>query len=117
MKNGRTIMLLVCALSLTLVIGIFIGRNLRTEYVKLPQNDKIKAISATEVPKDYRLDVNTATKLQLMELPGVGEMIADRIISYRTENGPYTSVDDLLNVEGVGEKKLRQLETLIKVGG
>lgn len=117
MKNGRTIMLLVCALSLTLVIGIFVGRNLRTEYVQLPKGDDAQTVSALEVAKDYRLDINEATKVQLMELPGVGEMIADRIISYRTENGPYASIDDLLNVKGVGEKKLKQLETLIKAGG
>ena len=82
MKNGKCILLLVCILSLTLVIGIFIGRNLRSDYAKLPENKKADVLAVAEVPKDYRLDLNTATKVQLMELPGIGEMIADRIIAY-----------------------------------
>ena len=43
-----------------------------------------------------------------MQLNGVGEVLAERIIRYREENGPFTSVEDLMNVQGVGEKRLAE---------
>jgi len=55
------------------------------------------------------VDLNTAGKSELMTLPGVGAAIADRIIMYRSEHGPFTSVRDLLKVRGIGEKKLERL--------
>jgi len=117
MKNSRRILLLICAFSLTLLLGIFMGRNLRSDYVPLPVNEETISMDETEGPKDFRLDINTATKVQLMELPGIGEVTAERIIAYRTENGLFQSTDDLLNIEGIGEKKLLQIELLIRVGG
>ena len=51
-----------------------------------------------------------------MLLPGVGETIAKRIIEYRTENGEFAAVEDLLKVNGIGEKKLDQMKPYIKVG-
>ena len=116
MKNGGRTLVLVCALSVAMVIGIFVGRNLRSDYAKLPQSSETVAAIATEAA-DYRLDINTASKVQLMELPGIGEVTAERIIAYREENGAYAATDDLMNVEGIGEKKLQQIEALIMVGG
>lgn len=119
MKNGSKPLLLICALSFALVIGIFIGRNVKSDYAQLPESiaSETAAESQTQTQTDYRLDINTATKVQLMELPGIGEKIADRIIAYRTQNGAFSSTDELMNVEGIGEKKLLQIESLIKAGG
>lgn len=117
MKIGSKILLGICAASLCFLVGMFVGKNLRDNYVQLPVNSPEDAITVTETMKDYRLDINSATKTQLMELPGIGEMLAERIIAYRTENGPYATTDELLNVEGIGEKKLSVIEERIKVGG
>ena len=46
-----------------------------------------------------------------------GEVIAERIIAFRTINGPFSTVDQLLNVEGIGTAKLEQIETYICIGG
>lgn len=117
MKNGGRIILLIFAFSLTFLLGTFVGRNLRSDYVILPENgDRIsETLSSKSI--DYRLDINTATKVQLMELPGIGEIIAEQIIQYRTQNGPFADTDDLLNVDGIGEKKLLKIEPLIRAGG
>lgn len=123
MKKGSMIQLSICALSLCLLIGIFIGRNLKDDYAELPQNSTATQINVTDVTDtteelhDYRIDINEATKIQLMELPGIGDLIAERIIAYREANGPFQSINDLLNVRGIGEKKLQAVEELIKVGG
>lgn len=117
MKKGSGTLLLLCALSLCLVVGIFIGRNLCGEYVQLAQNDSNEKSPVSEQVSDYRLDINTASKIQLMDLPGIGETIAQRIIDYRLDNGPFESVDALLRVDGIGEKKLLQIEEFIEVGG
>lgn len=61
------------------------------------------------------LNINTATVEQLQQLPGIGEKIAERIVKYREKNGPFSKVEDLLNVKGIGEKKLEKIKPLIQV--
>jgi competence protein ComEA len=61
------------------------------------------------------VDVNQATADQLDELPGVGPATAEAIIAHRDEHGPFASVDDLLDVRGIGEAKLEQLRDLVTV--
>ncbi len=63
------------------------------------------------------VDLNTADAAQLDELPGVGPSTAAAIISHREEEGPFTSVDSLLDVRGIGEAKLEALRDLVTVGG
>lgn len=61
------------------------------------------------------IDLNTATAEQLDTLPRVGPAMADRIIAWRTENGRFTSVDDLLSVPGIGDKMLAAIRDLVHV--
>jgi competence protein ComEA len=61
------------------------------------------------------LDLNTATPEQLDTLPGVGEVTAGRIVAYRTAH-PFTSIDELLEVPGIGQRRFEQLKDLVTVG-
>jgi competence protein ComEA len=61
------------------------------------------------------VDLNTATAEQLDTLPGVGAATASAIIAHREQHGPFTSVDQLLDVRGIGEAKLEQLRDLVSV--
>jgi len=61
-----------------------------------------------------KININTCTKEQLMSLPGIGEVLADRIIQYR-EKTPFKKVEDLMNVSGIGEKKFESIKDLIIV--
>lgn len=59
------------------------------------------------------IHINTATKEELMTLPGVGESLAQRIIDYRTQNGPFTSLEMLDDVSGIGPALLDKIKDLI----
>jgi competence protein ComEA len=69
---------------------------------------------AGETP-DGKIHLNLATAAELDALPGVGPVIAERIVSYREENGPFQSVEDLLDVPGIGEAKLADLRDHVQV--
>ena len=59
--------------------------------------------AATQPPTEPGpLDLNRATTQELTTLPGIGEVLAQRIVDYRNANGPFASVDDLLEVNGIG---------------
>ena len=61
------------------------------------------------------LNLNRATATQLTGLPGVGPVLAARIVAYRTAHGPFAKVDDLLEVQGIGASKLADLRSLVAV--
>lgn len=63
------------------------------------------------------LDLNAATQADLEELPGVGPVTAGHILAWREEHGRFSSVDELLEVSGIGERTLAQLEPLVSAGG
>lgn len=60
--------------------------------------------AATSVVETIQL--NQATAEELQALPGIGPSLSERIVAYRTEHGPFKSVDQLTDVKGIGDKKL-----------
>lgn len=62
-----------------------------------------------------KVNVNTASLEQLQSINGVGVSTAEAIIEYRENNGTFDQVDDLVNVKGIGEKKLAKLAEQISV--
>ena len=61
------------------------------------------------------LDVNTASKNDLMTLPKIGPVTAEKIIQYRDNFGPFKSIEDLLKIKGIGQKTLDQLKPFIQI--
>ncbi|EAU54356.1 ComEA family DNA-binding protein [Mariprofundus ferrooxydans] len=66
---------------------------------------------------DSHVDVNTATVEQLQTVNGIGKKTAAEIVAYREAHGPFKSVDALVHVKGIGEKKLEQIRGSVEVGG
>ena len=62
------------------------------------------------------ININTATADQLDALPGIGAKLAARIVDYRQKNGGFKKVEDLMNVQGIGEKNFLKLKPLITLG-
>jgi competence protein ComEA len=61
------------------------------------------------------LDLNTATADQFDDLPGVGPVLAQNIVAYRTEHGSFRSVDELRQVDGIGDSRYEHLKDLVRV--
>lgn len=110
-------------------IGFFLGRNTQKGAITLSVPPEVTAPrtaieetvstaqESTEISVSYPIDLNTATMGELMRLPGIGEIYAQRILDYRSAHGNFTRVEDLLNVEGIGEKRLEAILDLVTVGG
>jgi competence protein ComEA len=71
--------------------------------------------SAPEGPSSTKININTASMSDLDTLSGVGPSTAKAIIDYRTKNGPFGSVEDLLNVRGIGPAKLDAMREQVTV--
>jgi competence protein ComEA len=77
----------------------------------LAANEHVK-MAAVDVAT---VNINSATVKELQSLPGIGQVTAERIITYRTEKGPFSAVDDLGKVKGIGEKSLEKIRELVSV--
>jgi competence protein ComEA len=78
---------------------------------------KVRSKEATAQPQSLKLDLNRASAAELAELPGVGPVLANRIVSYRNEHGPFKTLDELDKVKGIGPKLLEKLRPLLEIGG
>lgn len=115
-----TLTLILCAFA----GGFFLGRGTDQNTIRVsslptaaPKEDQNTGISPTEPTPPLLIDINTATEEEFTALPGIGDTLAKRIVAFRAENGPFESLADLLNVEGIGEKKLESILDYITIGG
>jgi len=65
---------------------------------------------------EARIDINTASEGELRLLPGIGPKLAKRIVAYRESHGKFKDIRGLVNVPGIGEKKLALIREMVKVG-
>ena len=73
------------------------------------------ANGSSNVSSNGKVNINTATSEQLCTLSGIGESTAAKIIAYRQQNGSFSSVEDLKNVSGIGDKKFAAIKDSITV--
>lgn len=91
---------------------------LQKEYVTDEAGDDIileDEISNVKSKKDEKININTADQIELEEIPGVGESTAQKIIEYRETNGKFKTIEDIKNVNGIGESKFENMKEKICV--
>ena len=114
MKKATTIILAVCTVAvLVITLSFYAFKNTSTG----PLN--IRTLSKTE-PTGHAsnlVNINSSDLEELSSLPGIGATLAQRIIDYRDQHGPFTSPAGLLNVPGIGEGTLETILNLITTGG
>ena len=99
MKNVIAITMFVCCLGLVVAQPVLAANT--------------ELASGAEVIS--QLNVNDASLVDLTALPGIGKVTAEKIVSFRTENGPFKSVDDLILVKGVGKKVLEKIRPYVTI--
>ncbi|MDT0582701.1 ComEA family DNA-binding protein [Brumicola blandensis] len=74
-----------------------------------------RTMIATSESMEYKININTADASELTALPGVGQKKAEEIVKYRELNGEFKSVDELVNVKGIGVKMVAKISEMVKV--
>lgn len=106
---------LIMLIFTALMVGIFIGRS---SLSSAPQKSTVHSVSENNSPiVGGKININTASADTLTMLPGIGPALAQRIVTYREENGDFSKLSDLANVKGVGESTLEKLKAYITIGG
>ena len=117
MKKNHPVRMLVplfCLAAALLALAFFAGRmslrglRVETQRAAAPEEQAVRMLPEEETsaePQRERLDLNSATREELIALPGIGEALADRILAYRQTYGPFTDASQLMDVSGIGELK------------
>lgn len=89
----------------------------KDEYESMKSSAGSDGIDAdgTDTASDGLININTATAEELTALPGIGDVKAEAIVSYREANGSFTSIEDIMNVDGIKEGSFSKIRDLIKV--
>lgn len=120
MKKSRNFMLTLTIIFLALIVGVFIGRNSKGTWVTISPSagsSNATTVSGETPPQTGKVNINTADKNTLMLLPGIGNTKAQKIIEFREKHGRFTSIDDLIDVDGFGYAIIEELRPYITVGG
>ncbi len=134
MKQLRlpVVLLLLSGIFAGFLAGLYVGRNRAGQMIylvpasTLPPTESVVAASAPETPTvseytypttpDGKIDVNRADAIDLTLIPGIGDVLAQRIVAYREQYGPFQSIEELSNVDGIGQKKLNEIIKYATVG-
>lgn len=124
-KPGVIILLILCFSFMAFLSGFFLGRNMNDSPIRLsglPTAPTESNPSGEPSPTDSDtagglININTATKEQLESLPGIGPVLAQRILDYIRENGPFETMSQLTMVNGIGVDKLNAILDYATVGG
>ena len=118
-KSGTWIFVVIVALFAGFLAGLLAGRSIQADRVEISPllqqaGTEVSAtgasLSASSVTQESSspsvVNINTASLEELDKLPGIGRSIAQQIIDYRAEHGAFNNIYELINVSGIGEKKL-----------
>lgn len=123
MKSSQKLLIGLTLVFAAFITGLFIGRNYNRHPVQIRSLPAVTSAAVPPLPVSTMptepsvININTATAEELQRLPGIGPLLAERIVAYRQENGPFEIPGELMNVSGIGEKKLEEIWDYITTGG
>lgn len=123
MKSSQKLLIGLTLVFSAFIVGLFIGRNYNRQPVQIQPLPAVTSAAvpppavSTEPTEPAMININIASAEDLQLLPGIGPLLAERIIAYREENGPFEIPGELMNVPGIGEKKLEEIWDYITTGG
>jgi len=79
-------------------------------------NGVLQPREADRASQKAKLNINRATVQELQALPGIGEVLAQRVVQYRGVHGPFKTIEGLMKVKGIGPKRMDQLRPLLVAG-
>lgn len=89
--------------------------NQNTKYKKKNSNSSVSRIDSNDISYSYPINLNNCTMEELMSIKGIGESKASAILEYRDYIGGYTSVDEIKNIKGIGDKTFNEISPYLCV--
>lgn len=123
-KPQFSALVLVTALFSAFLLGFFLGRQ--SGAVQIQINSVVSGQPSTSPPETtqpdrtqagFPININTASAEELTSLPGIGDVLAGRIVSYREQYGSFLSTEELMDVTGISEKTYERIQEYVTVGG
>ena len=103
----------LAVLAIMLSVVLLVPGLLNAETAEgIVQDTDVKAVEDVSA----KININIATHEELMQLKGIGEALAQRIVEYREETGPFEKVEDITKIKGIGQKILEDNKDILTVG-
>ena len=119
MKKAGAFLLVLTITFVGFIAGMLVGRNINRDVPTIQVQANRTSIEVTLPPtsadNEERININTASAKMVDTLPGIGPVLAQRIIDYRIKNGPFSEPSEISKVEGIGSETLLGLLDFITV--
>ena len=114
-ENNDWLVWLIVGMLGVLVVATAVFENLNRYELNVQQTVAQPIVGVSGLTDDGLVNINTADAATLMTVDGIGSTLAQRIIDYREEHGNFQSVDELIEIKGIGEKTLEKIRRYLGV--